>query len=92
MPPEHAVVLSDEELQPRKRSSEFEERVAPPGSMFGQLSLLNGSLSQTDIQTRTDMIVLRLPGDAFMRLAMQFPAMLATVSEASLGDVVSIHR
>ena len=68
------------------------ERIGPPGSMFGQQSLLTDGVSQTDIRTRVSMIVLRLPGPTFMRLAMQFPTMLAKVTEISTSDVVRVHR
>jgi CRP-like cAMP-binding protein len=66
------------------------ERVAPPGSMFGQNTLLSGDASQVDIKTRVNMIVLRLPAAAFTRVAMQYPSILARLAELSASEVVKI--
>jgi CRP-like cAMP-binding protein len=66
------------------------ERVAPPGSMFGQNTLLTQGASQVDVITRVDMIVLRLPAARFSRVAMQYPTMLARLAELSTSEVVRV--
>jgi cAMP-dependent protein kinase regulator len=66
------------------------KRVAPPGSMFGQNTLLSNEPSQVDIKTRVNMIVLRLPASAFSRVAMQYPAILARLAELSASEVVKV--
>jgi len=66
------------------------ERIAPPGSMFGQNTLLTQDPSQVDVITRVDMIVLRLPSARFSRIAMQYPTMLARLAELSTSEVVRV--
>jgi CRP-like cAMP-binding protein len=65
-------------------------RIAPPGSMFGQNTLLSNAASQVDVQTRVNMIVLRLPAAQFTRVAMQYPTMLERLSELSTSEVVKV--
>jgi CRP-like cAMP-binding protein len=66
------------------------ERIGPPGSMFGQNSLLSHELSQVDVKTRVNMIVLRLPATQFARVAMQYPTMLERLTELSTSEVVKV--
>jgi CRP-like cAMP-binding protein len=66
------------------------ERIGPPGSMFGQNSLLSHALAQVDVKTRVNMIVLRLPAVQFTRVAMQYPTMLERLSELSTSEVVKV--
>jgi CRP-like cAMP-binding protein len=66
------------------------ERIGPPGSMFGQNSLLSQELAQVDVKTRVNMIVLRLPAVQFTRVAMQYPTILARLTELSTSEVVKV--
>jgi CRP-like cAMP-binding protein len=66
------------------------ERIGPPGSMFGQNSLLSNELSQVDVKTRVNMIVLRLPAAQFTRVAMQYPMILERLTELSTNEVVKV--
>jgi CRP-like cAMP-binding protein len=66
------------------------ERIGPPGSMFGQSSLLSNALAQVDVKTRVNMIVLRLPAARFARVAMQYPMMLERLTELSTSEVVKV--
>ncbi len=66
------------------------ERVAPPGSMFGQNTLLSNEASQVDVKTRVHMVVLRLPAAKFTQVAMQYPMILARLSELATSEVVKI--
>jgi CRP-like cAMP-binding protein len=66
------------------------ERIAPPGSMFGQNTLLSNEPSQVDIKARANMVVLRLPSSAFTQVAMQYPTILARLTELSTSPVVKI--
>jgi CRP-like cAMP-binding protein len=58
-----------------------EPRVEGPGAMFGHASVLEGSPSRLGVRTRDTLLVLRLPRQAFARVAMQYPAMLARLTE-----------
>lgn len=66
------------------------ERIAPPGSMFGQNTLLTQALSQVDVTTSVNMIVLRLPVAQFTRVAMQYPMVLERLAELSTSEVVRV--
>ena len=66
------------------------ERKAPPGSMFGQNTLLTQVPSQVDVIARADMIVLRLPAARFSRVAMQYPTMLERLADLSTSEVVRV--
>lgn len=66
------------------------ERIAPPGVMFGQSTLLSNEPSQVDAKARVNMVVLRLPASAFTQVAMQYPTILARLTELSTSDVVKI--
>jgi CRP-like cAMP-binding protein len=61
-----------------------------PGTMFGQSSLLTKDTSDISVRTLANMLVLRLPARAFHSMAMQYPAMLAHVSELSGSSVAKI--
>jgi CRP-like cAMP-binding protein len=65
-------------------------RIAPPGSMFGQNALLSNALSQIDVSTQVNMIVLRLPAAQFTRVAMQYPMLLARLAELSTSEMVRV--
>ena len=60
------------------------------GSMFGQLSLLTSEASDVTIRAAGNMLVLRLPSPAFHSIAMQYPGILAHVSELSSSSVAKI--
>jgi CRP-like cAMP-binding protein len=66
------------------------ERLAPPGSMFGQNTFLMHSASQVDVIAQSDMILLRLPQAQFTRVAMQYPTVLARLAELSTSEVVRV--
>jgi cAMP-dependent protein kinase regulator len=66
------------------------ERSGPPGSMFGQNTLLSNAASQVDVQARVNMVLLRLPTAQFSRVAMQYPTMLERLSEYSTSEVVKV--
>jgi cAMP-dependent protein kinase regulator len=66
------------------------ERIAPPGSMFGQNTLLSNEPAQVDVKTRVHMVVLRLPAAAFTKVAMQYPMILARLSELATSEVVKV--
>jgi len=56
-------------------------RVEGAGAMFGHATLLDGSPSGIGVRARETLLALRLPREAFTRVAMQYPAMLMRVSE-----------
>jgi CRP-like cAMP-binding protein len=51
------------------------------GPVFGQESLISRRPSQVTVYTETELIVLRLPKEAFTKIAMQYPTLLARMSE-----------
>jgi CRP-like cAMP-binding protein len=61
-----------------------------PGTMFGQSSLLGHAPSEISVRTLANMLVLRLPARAFHSIAMQYPGMLAHVSELSASSVAKL--
>jgi CRP-like cAMP-binding protein len=61
-----------------------------PGTMFGQSSLLTQDASDISVRALANMLVLRLPARAFHSMAMQYPGMLAHVSELSGSSVAKI--
>jgi CRP-like cAMP-binding protein len=63
---------------------------APPGSMFGQASLLSHTPSGVAISAAVDMIVLRLPAARFSGLVMEHATVLARLAEFSTGEVVRV--
>jgi len=67
-----------------------EPRIAPPGSMFGQHTLLSQEPSPSSVTARVNLVVLRLPGRAFSHVAMQYPTVVARLAELSTSDVVSV--
>ena len=62
------------------RSGEPAE-IAGAGLMFGHASMLEGSPCALDVCTLDTLLVLRLPRQAFARVAMQYPAMLMRLAE-----------
>jgi CRP-like cAMP-binding protein len=56
-------------------------RVEGAGAMFGHATLLDGAPSGIGVCARETLLLLRLPRDAFARVAMQYPAMLMRMSE-----------
>lgn len=60
------------------------------GTMFGQSSLLTHDPSDVTVRAMANMLVLRLPGPAFQAIAMQYPGMLAHVSELAGSSVAKI--
>jgi CRP-like cAMP-binding protein len=66
------------------------ERIAPPGSMFGQNTMLAQTPSQVDVIAQVDMILLRLPFAQFTKVAMQHPSVLARLAELSTSEVVRV--
>jgi len=58
-----------------------ETRMEGPGLMFGHASMLEGSPSTLGVRTLDTLLVLRLPRQAFARVAMQYPAMLMRLAD-----------
>ena len=56
-------------------------RIEGAGAMFGHATLLDASPSGIGVRARETLLALRLPREAFTRVAMQYPAMLMRVSE-----------
>jgi len=68
-----------------------EPRIASPGSMFGQHTLLSQEPAPASVTARVNLVVLRLPSATFSQLAMQYPTILARLAELSTDDVVSVN-
>jgi CRP-like cAMP-binding protein len=64
--------------------------VHPAGTMFGQGSLLTREPSAVSVRANKNMLVLRLPGAAFHTLVMQYPAILAHVSDLASSPVAHV--
>ncbi len=60
------------------------------GTMFGHGCMLTQEPSAISVRALSNMLVLRLPGAAFHSLAMQYPAILAQVSDLSGSDVAQV--
>ncbi len=58
-----------------------ETTVEGAGIMFGHASMLDDGASPVQVRTRDTLLVLRLPRQAFSRVAMQYPAILMRVTE-----------
>jgi CRP-like cAMP-binding protein len=56
-------------------------RVEGAGMMFGHASMLEGGACEAGVRTLDTLLVLRLPRQAFSRVAMQYPAILMRLSE-----------
>jgi CRP-like cAMP-binding protein len=56
-------------------------QIAGAGLMFGHASMLEGSPCALGVCTLDTLLVLRLPRQAFARVAMQYPAMLMRLAE-----------
>ena len=60
------------------------------GTMFGQAGLLTNAASDITVRALANMLVLRLPAAAFHAIAMQYPGMLAHLSELAGSSVARI--
>jgi CRP-like cAMP-binding protein len=60
------------------------------GAMFGQNSLLTREPSDVAVRATNNMIVLRMPSEAFQAFAMQYPSILAQVSEMAGTPVARV--
>jgi CRP-like cAMP-binding protein len=58
-----------------------ESHVEGAGMMFGHASMLEGSPCDLEVRTVDTLLVLRLPKQAFSRVAMQYPAILMRLAE-----------
>jgi CRP-like cAMP-binding protein len=56
-------------------------QIAGAGLLFGHASMLEGSPCTLGVCTLDTLLVLRLPRQAFARVAMQYPAMLMRLAE-----------
>jgi len=69
---------------------QHDPRVEGAGMMFGHASMLEGSPCDLGVRTLDTLLVLRLPRQAFARVAMQYPAILMRLAElnpaARVGD------
>ena len=57
--------------------------------LFGQGSMLTHDPSGVHIVAQANMVLLRMPSEAFHRIAMQYPSILMTVSELDAVAKVS---
>jgi CRP/FNR family cyclic AMP-dependent transcriptional regulator len=62
-------------------SGDGEPLVEGAGAMFGHATLIDGGPSGIGVRARETLLALRLPREAFARVAMQYPAMLMRISE-----------
>jgi CRP-like cAMP-binding protein len=60
------------------------------GTMFGQSSLLMNERSDVTITTQSPMLLLRLPAQAFHSAVMQYPGMLAHLSELAGNTLAKV--
>jgi CRP-like cAMP-binding protein len=60
------------------------------GTMFGQSSLLTHEPSDVTVRAMSNMLLLRLPSQGFHAIAMQYPGLLAHISELSSMSVAKI--
>jgi len=65
---------------------EIDDGQTPPtaegaGVMFGHASMLDHAAAQVNVRARETMLVLRLPRNAFSRVAMQYPPILMRIAE-----------
>lgn len=60
------------------------------GTMFGQSSLLMNQRSDVTITTQSPMLLLRLPAQAFHNAVMQYPGMLAHLSELAGSTLAKV--
>lgn len=63
------------------QSQGAESVVTGYGNTFGQESLISRRFSETSVFAETELIVLRLSKETFTKVAMQYPTLLARVSE-----------
>jgi len=60
------------------------------GTMFGQTSLLAHQPSDVEIRAISNMLLLRLPTSAFNNAVMQYPSMLAHLSELTGSTLAKV--
>ncbi|MDH5676869.1 MAG: cyclic nucleotide-binding domain-containing protein, partial [Myxococcales bacterium] len=60
------------------------------GTMFGHEGMITRQPSQIGVRALSNMIILRLPAEAFNTLVMQYPAILAKLSELSVDPVAKV--
>jgi CRP-like cAMP-binding protein len=61
-----------------------------PGTMLGQACLLTHEPSDISVLTMTNMLVLRLPAQTFHAIVMQYPGMLAHISDLAASSVAKV--
>jgi CRP-like cAMP-binding protein len=66
-----------------------EPHIEGAGMMFGHASMLEGSPCDLGVRTLDTLLVLRLPRQAFSRVAMQYPAILMHLAELEPAARVS---
>jgi CRP-like cAMP-binding protein len=60
------------------------------GTMFGQSSLLTHEPSDVTVRAMAHMLLLRLPADGFHKIAMQYPGLLAQISDLASSSVAKV--
>jgi len=60
------------------------------GTMFGQSSLLTHEPSDVTVRAMANMLLLRLPADGFQKIAMQYPGLLAHISDLASSSVAKV--
>ncbi len=60
------------------------------GTMFGQGSLLTHEPSDVTVRAMANMLLLRLPADGFQKIAMQYPGLLAHISDLASSSVAKV--
>lgn len=61
-----------------------------PGTMLGQACLLTKEASDISAVTMANMLVLRLPAQTFQAIVMQYPGMLAHISDLASSSVAKV--
>jgi CRP-like cAMP-binding protein len=61
-----------------------------PGTMLGQACLLTQEPSDISVLTMANMLVLRLPAQTFHAIVMQYPGMLAHISDLAASSVAKV--
>ena len=65
-------------------------RATRAGTMFGQACLLTHEPSDISVVTMSNMLVLRLPAQVFHSIVMQYPGMLAHISDLASNSVAKV--
>jgi CRP-like cAMP-binding protein len=61
-----------------------------PGTMLGQAGMLTQEPSDITVLTMANMLVLRLPAQTFHAIVMQYPGMLAHISDLASSSVAKV--